>query len=139
MQIIGGASRGQMLQLIYSVKNLSQGVTDGQLHTVVSDAEVFGYTAPWRGRVAAIAYALHGPINSGTVTVGFSQNLVEDPDTTLTLTAGATRGFYRVPRWKTKFASGDLIGAQYTTSHDYSGNSTDLLVSVYVIYDIGEI
>lgn len=139
MQITGGASRGQMLQLVYSAKNIAHNMTDQQLHTANTEVEVFGYTAPWRGRVAAIAYALNGAISAGTVTVGFSKNTTEDADTTLTLAAGAMRGFYRVPRWKTKFEAGDLIGAQYTTSGDFSGNSTDLLVSVYVVYDIGEI
>jgi len=139
MQITGGASRGQMLGLLFSAKNLAQGVTDQQMHTTVTDVDIFGYTAPWRGRVAAIAYDLHGAISAGSLTIGATFNGTEDTDTTITVPAGSTRSYYRVPRWQTKFEPGTLIGAEYTTTHDFSGNSTDILVTVYVVYDIGEI
>jgi hypothetical protein len=139
MQIIGGASRGQMLQLMFSAKNLSHNVSDQQMHTIAVDAEIFGYTAPWRGRVVAIAYALHGGISAGTLTVGATFDGAEDADTTLTIGAGAERGYYRVPRWRTRFEPGALLGVEYTTSQSFSGNSTDLLVSLYVVYDIGDI
>jgi hypothetical protein len=139
MQITGGASRGQMVTLLFSAKNLSQGATDADMLTTVTDVAIYGYTAPWRGRIAAIAYDLHGAISAGTVSMRATFNNVGDSDTILTATAGATRSYYRVPRWRTKFEPGTLIGVHYTTSGDFSGNSTDILVSLYVVYDIGEI
>ncbi len=139
MHITGGASRGQMVVLLFSVKNLSQGVVNEAMHTTITDVSIHGYTAPWRGRVAAISYDLHGAISAGSVTVGATFDAVEDADTTITIAAGSTRSFYRVPRWRTRFEPGTLLGAEYTTSHDFSGNSTDVLVSVFVVYDIGEI
>jgi hypothetical protein len=128
-----------MVVLLFAAKNLSQGTADQQMLTTVTDVSIYGYTAPWRGRVVAISYDLHGGVAAGSLTIGATFDGVEDSDTTITIGSGATRSFYRVPRWRTRFEPGTLLGAEYTTTHDFSGNSTDVLVSVYVVYDIGEI
>lgn len=137
MVITRDMSKGQLVCLTFGQDALAASQTDVQLPTAMAEASmaVDGYTAPWAGRVVAVAASTSAAATAGTLTVGATFGGTEDADTTLTVTT-ATEAYKLVPRAAAEFSAGTRIGCEITTSGTWDGTSADLVAQVCVVYDV---
>lgn len=137
MVITRDMSKGQLVCLTFGQDALAASQTDVQLPTAMAEASmaVDGYTAPFAGRVVAVAASTSAAATAGTLTVGATIGGTEDADTTLTVTT-ATEAYKLVPRTAAEFSAGARIGCEITTSASWDGTSADLAAQIYVVYDV---
>jgi hypothetical protein len=140
MQIELGASKGQLLALVFGQDALAASQTDVQLNVALGESgqAVTGYAAPWAGEIVAVGYATSAAATAGSLTIGATIGGTEDADSTASVTTG-TSGYTLVPRGKMVFNAGDLIGAEITTSASWDGTTADLSVVVYALVEMGGI
>lgn len=128
-----------VVPLLFSHDNVAASQTDAQLTVlqVASAAEnaVTEYRAPWAGVVIGVSAVLSTAGSAGTLTVGPTVNGTEQADPTLSITTEASKSDTAV-RGAAAFAAGDLIGCEITTDGSWNGTSSDLIVVVYVMYEI---
>lgn len=119
--------------------NLAASQTDVQLLvqevTGAAGLAVDGYAVPWAGRIIGISYDLLPAGTTGSVTIGPTINGTEQSDPTLTVTTG-TNGFDLASREAAPFTAGQRIGAEITTSTTWDGSSSDLAVTVWVLFEV---
>jgi len=99
---------------------------------------VTGYVMPWAGTVVGIDCQLSAAATTGSLTIGPTIGGTEQADPTLSITV-ATEGYDIAPRGLVSVAAGDLLGAEITTSADWDGTVSDLLVHVWVIFEVSGI
>lgn len=128
-----------IVPLLFSQDNVAASQTNVQLSVlqVASAAEnvVDSYRAPWPGVIVAVAASVSTAASAGTMTVGATVNGTEAADPTLTFTDAASYSDTAV-RGAAAFVAGDLIGCEITTDGSWNGTSSDLLVQVYVMYEV---
>jgi hypothetical protein len=91
-----------------------------------------GYTMPFPGEIVAISYQLSAAGSAGTLSIGPTINGTEKADPTLAVTTGVA-GYDRASRGTSRFAAGDVIGAEITTDGSWNGTTSDLAVVVWAI------
>lgn len=131
-----------IVPLLFSQDNVAASQSDVQLPVlqVASAAEnvVDSYRAPWAGVIVAIAASVSAAATAGTLTVGATVGGTEKTDPTLSITTAASASDTAV-RGAATFSAGDLIGCEITTDGSWNGTSSDLLVQVYVMYEVTDI
>lgn len=93
------------------------------------------HVMPFAGTIVAIDYQLSVAATTGTLTIGPTIAGTEQSDPTLSVTTG-TSGRDTALRGLTTVAAGDLLGAEITTSAGWDGTTADLLVTVWVIFEV---
>lgn len=128
-----------IVPLLFSQDNVAASQSNVQLSVlqVASAAEnvVDSYRAPWPGVIVAIAASVSTAATAGTLTVGATVNGTEAGDPTLTFTDAASYSD-TATRGTATFAAGDLIGCEITADDNWNGTTSDLLVQVYVMYEV---
>lgn len=137
MTIIRQTSQGQMTSLLFGQHAVAASQTNVQIPISIGekDGAVDGIVAPFNGYVVAITASTSAAATAGSLTIGATVGGTEDADTTLTVTT-ATDASLIVPRGKARFAAGDRIGCEITTSGTWDATTADLAVIVYVMYDV---
>lgn len=137
MTIIRQTSQGQMIALFFGQHTMAASQTNVQLPIAIGekDGVVDGTVAPFSGQIVAVTASTSAAATAGTLTVGATINGTEDADTTLTVTTGTNVSLV-TPRGKAKFAAGDRIGCEITTSASWDATTDHLCAVVYVLYDL---
>lgn len=132
----GILAKGQLVPLLFLQDNVAASQTDVQLPIVEVAAAAGnacdGYSMPFPGCIVGISYQLSAAATAGTLTIGPTVGGTEKTDPTLSITTG-TSGYDRAPRELSRFAAGDLIGAEITTNGAWDGTTADLAVVVWVL------
>lgn len=97
-----------------------------------------GYPMPFAGTIVAISYQLSAAAATGTLTVGPTVGGTEQSDPTLSITTG-TDGYDTALRGLATFSAGDIVGAEVTSSADWDGTASELVVIVWVIFELSGI
>lgn len=131
-------AKGQLVALNFGLVNVGASQTDVQLTAAAVSGNADGYGAPWAGDVVGIGWALSAASTAGVGTVGATVGGTENANTTLTFPADSatTEGYKRIPRGKASFAAGARLGAEITTDGSWLPTTTDLTVTVYVLYSL---
>lgn len=128
-----------IIPLLFSQDNVAASQTNVQIPVlqVASAAEnvVDSYCAPWAGVIVAIAASVSTAATAGTLTVGATVGGTEAADPTLTFTDLASYSDTAV-RGKAVFAAGDLIGCEITSDGSWNATTSDLLVQIYVMFEV---
>lgn len=128
-----------LVPLFFSQDNVAASQTNVQLTAlqVASAAEnvVDSYRAPWAGTIVGISAVLSAAATAGTLTVGATIAGTEGADPTLSITTAASASD-TAARGNHTFAAGDLIGCEITTDGSWDATTSDLLVQVYVMYEV---
>lgn len=128
-----------IVPLLFSQDNVAASQSNVQLSVlqVASAAEnvVDSYRAPWPGVIVAIAASVSTAATAGSMTVGATVGGTEAGDPTLTFTTLASYSD-TASRGAATFVAGDLIGCEITTDGSWDATSSDLLVQVYVMYEV---
>lgn len=133
--ITRGTSRGQLIGLPFGQVNVTASQTDVQLPVAAVSGAVDGYDAMFDGEIVGVAYALSAAGTTGAFTIGPTIDGTEN--TTYAQTVGTTtKGRIRIPRGAMRFTAGQKIGAEITTAAGWDGTTSDLSVTVYVIYQM---
>jgi len=124
----------------YIDQNISASQTNAQL-VLGAAADHDGVLMPLAGYVVGIAIQLNAAATAGSLTVGVSVDGTEDADTTQTITTGqeAYALFPIASGVAPRFAAGQQIGVEVTTSADWDGTTADLAVWVYVVLENFEV
>ena len=128
-------AKGQIVALPFVQDALAASQTDAQL--VVQDGlvAVEGISAPWPGEVVGYSYDLSAAATAGSLTIGPSVEGTERTAQAVTVTTG-TKGYKRIPRGKIPFLAGQQLGVEITTDGSWDGINSDLVVVVYVLYQL---
>ena len=136
MQVIRYIAKGQIVPLLFAQDAVAASQTDAQLSIMETAATgiqlVDGYTMPFDGEIVAVTADLDTAAGAGSLTVGATVGGTEDADTTITITT-AVNGRQVIPRGKTSFVAGDIIGAEITTDGSWDGTASDLAVQIWVL------
>jgi hypothetical protein len=129
-------SKGQLVHLSFQQDDMAASQTDVQLLvTQVTGAAgnvVDGYVMPFSGDIVAISWKTSASATAGVLTIGPTVNGTEDADLTQTVTT-ASSGSGTTVRENIRFAAGDVIGAEITTTSVWDATTADLQVSVWAI------
>lgn len=90
-----------------------------------------GITMPFAGQVVAVVANLSAAATAGTLTVSATVGGTADTDTATAITTETAKSTV-VPRDKTAFVAGDVLGVKITTSGTWDGTTADLTVTVFV-------
>ena len=137
MAITRQASRQQLVPIIFGQHAVAGSQTDVQLPIAIGekDAAVDGTVAPFAGRIVAVAASTSAAATAGSLTVGATINGTEDADTRLTVTTQVDK-YLTIGRGKARFAAGDRIGCEITTTSAWDAITEHLSATVYVLYDM---
>lgn len=86
---------------------------------------------PFAGQVVAVSANLSAAATAGTLTASVTVGGTADADTATAITT-QTEKTTVIPRDKTAFVAGDLIGVKITTTAGWDGTTADLTVTVFV-------
>ena len=135
MQIKGYIAKGQVVPLHFMEAAVAASQTNAQMVLVdvgTSPSLTDGVVMPFAGAVIGISWLKNAAGTAGSLTIGASIDGTEDADTTITISTAAS-GSKKVPRGKAKFVADQAIGAEITTDGSWLPESSDLLVSVWVL------
>lgn len=136
MQITREISKGQLIHLVFMQDDMAASQTDVQLPvaqvTGAGSNVVDGYVMPFAGDIVAISYKTSAAATTGVLTIGPTINGTEASDPTLSVTT-ASSGSDTALRETCRFAAGDIIGAEITTTSVWDATTADLQVSVWAI------
>jgi hypothetical protein len=136
MQIDRTLSRYNVVPLTYLLDPVAASLTDQQMPMVPVDTLASyapdGWTMPFAGYLLAISGRLSAAASAGTLTIGPTINGTEQAALTQTVTTGVAP-YGVVPRESVRFAAGDSIGAEVTTSAAWNGTGSGLAVIVWAI------
>lgn len=90
-----------------------------------------GITMPFAGQIVAVTATLSSAATAGTLTASATVGGTVDADTACAITTETSK-VTAVPRDKTAFAAGDLVGVKITTTAGWDGTTADLTVTVFV-------
>lgn len=137
MTIIRQTSKGQLVGITFGQHTIAASQTDVQIPIAIGekDAAVDGIVAPWSGQIVAVAASTSAAATAGTLTVGATVGGTEDADTRLTITTETNKSIV-VPRGKARFAAGDRIGCEITTSGTWDATTEHLAAVVYLMFDV---
>lgn len=140
MQFERITSAGQLVAYTFMQDNVAASQTNVQLGVAQVDSAagnaVDGYTMPFAGSIVAITADLSAAATAGTLTVGPTIAGTEKTDPTLSITTQTTRSDKAATRDTTRFVAGDVLGAEITSDGSWDGTTADLVVVVYVIFDV---
>lgn len=128
-------SKGQLVGIPFVQDALAASQTDVQLTAQDAAVAVDGITAPWDGEIVGISYDLSAAGSAGSLTVGATIGGTEDADTTQTITT-ATSGGVKIPRGKCPFVAGSILGVEITTDGSWNGTTADLVVTLWVLFQM---
>jgi hypothetical protein len=128
-----------IVPLVFMQDNVAASQSDVQLLVaeVASAASnaVDGYCMPWPGTIVGISAVLSAAGSAGTLTAGATVAGTEGADPTLTITTEAAKADTAF-RGVAPFAAGDVIGAEITTDGSWNGTTSDLAVTVWVMFEV---
>ena len=130
MQIDQVIAKGQLVALPFVQLNAAANQTDAALSVAeVSD----GYVMPCAGEVVGITVRSNAARTAGTLTVDAKISGTAISNTAV-LNATVTNNARTLqPRGSDTFAAGAYIGAQVTTSSDWTPVTADIAVTVWVL------
>lgn len=129
-----------MVRLSFMQDNLAASQTDVALVVAEVNAgagnAVDAAVMPWPGSIVAVAARTSAAATADTLTItptlsGTKQSAPVLSITTLQLARGT------VPVGQTPFVAGELVGVKITTGGTWDGTTADLLVDVYVRFQLG--
>lgn len=129
-----------LVRLSFMQDNLAASQTDAALLVaeVASAAgnAVDAATMPWPGSIVAITARTSAAATADTLTISPTLAGTKQTAPTLSITtlqlASATAPVGQIP-----FAAGGLVGVKITTGGSWDGTTADLLVDVYVRFQLG--
>lgn len=129
----------QLIPLRFAQDGVAASQTDVQLPVThvggTLTGQIAGYTMPWAGTIIGIAADLSAAGSVGTLTVGPTVAGTEKTDPTLSITTETTKSDTAL-RDAAAFDAGAVIGAEITTSANWNGTTSDLLVTVWVLLEV---
>ena len=129
----------QVVGLTFMQDNVAASQTDVQLliAEVASAASnaVDGYCMPWAGCIIGISAVLSAAGSAGTLAVGATVGGTEKADPILSITTEASKADTAI-RGAAAFSAGDVIGAEITTDGSWNGTTSDLGVTVWVVFEV---
>lgn len=128
-------AKGQLVPLTFLSDAVAASQTDAQMTIIEATGAPANdaYLAPFAGEVIAVSVDLVGTAAAaGSLTVGASVGGTEDADTTVSITTAKT-GRKVLTRGQAKFAAGDRLGVQITTTADWDGTGLDLCATLWVL------
>lgn len=136
MQITREISKGQLIHYSFQQDDLAASQTDVQLLvaqvTGAAGNVVDGYTMPFAGDIVAVSWKTSASATAGVLSIGPTVNGTEQTTLTQSVTT-ASSGAGTALRETVRFAAGDVIGAEITTTSLWDATTADLQVSVYAI------
>ena len=130
----------QMATFTYGQDAVAASQTNANLPRVIGESSqaVATSVAPWAGCVVGLGATFSATGTAGEITIGVTKNGTESTATTQTLAAAVTmtEGYATFSRDALQFAAGDNIGAQISTDASWDATSADLVVDVYVLYEV---
>jgi hypothetical protein len=140
MRIDNTIAKGQLVPLKFMQDAVAASQTDTQLTLgdVAASHAVNGYVMPFEGEIVAITWNLSAAPSAGQMTIGPTVGGTEQTEPVVTVTAG-TSGRQTALREKTRFAAGDVIGAEITTDGTWNATTADLVVVVWVLLHLAGI
>lgn len=136
MQIDRIISKGQLVHYSFQQDDVAASQTDVQLLvaqvTGAAGNVVDGYTMPFAGDIVAIGWKTSASATAGVLSIGPTVNGTEQTSLTQSVTT-ASSGSGTALRETVRFAAGDVIGAEITTTSVWDATTADLQVSVYAI------
>lgn len=102
---------------------------------VAGSANGEGIVMPCAGYVIGITGSLSAAGSAGSLTVGVSIDGTEDTDTTQTVTTATEIRAKFDTGDGVRFAAGEQVGVEITTSADWNGTTSDLDVQVWVVLE----
>ena len=140
MQINNVLSRYQLVPLVFAEDAVAASQTDAQLKVMDTGTAQLndGYTMPFAGEIIGISYTLDTAATVGSLTLGPTIGGVECADPTLTVTTG-TGSSDTCRRATNAFAKNAKIGAEMTSSANWNGTTSDLVVIVWVLLKVAGI
>ena len=95
-----------------------------------------GFVAVKAGYIDAIAATLSDSATAGSMTIGATIGGTEKTETTQTVTTGTTAyATFQRDGVAPRFAAGDTLGIEITTSAAWDGTTADLDAQLYVVYE----
>ena len=137
MQIDNVLSKYQLVPLVFAEDAVAAAQNDVQLKIMDTGTAQLNdsYTMPFAGEVIGIGYNLNAAATVGSLTLGPTIDGTECTDPTLTVTTGT--GSSDICRRTTNpFAKDAKIGAEMTSSADWNGTASDLVVVVWVLLKV---
>lgn len=129
-------SKGQLVHLSFQQDDMAASQTDVQLLvTQVTGAGgnvVEGYVMPFAGDIVAISWKTSASATTGVLSIGPTVNGTESTTLTQSVTT-ASAGSGTALRETIRFAAGDVLGAEITTTSVWDATTADLQVSVWAI------
>ncbi len=142
MRIEGTLSKYQLVPLVFMQDNLAASQSDVQLVVaeVASAAGLAneGYVMPFAGEIIAVSAQVSAAGSAGSLTVGPTVAGTEKADPTLSITTETAKSD-KCRRGTNLFVKDSVIGAEITTSADWNGTTSDLVVIVWVILEVSGI
>jgi hypothetical protein len=136
VQVTREISKGQLVHFSFQQDDMAASQTDVQLLvaqvTGAAGNVVDGYTMPFAGDIVAISWKTSAAATAGVLSIGPTVNGTEQADLTQSVTT-ASSGSDTALRETIRFAAGDVIGAEITTTSVWDATTADLQVSVYAI------
>jgi len=134
MQIDRVLSKYQLVPLRFAQVDVADSQTAAPLAVAEAGAAGLantGYTMPFPGWVIGISCDLDAAATAGSLAIVPTIDTVACTDPALTVTTG-TGGSDTCGRITNPFDRGSVIGAAITTSGDWNGTTSDLMVMVWV-------
>lgn len=142
MHITNELSRWQLVPLVFGQSAVAASQSAAALYAQEVHGAVvldnLGYTMPYEGYVVGVSLNLTAPATGGTLTVAPTIDTVVTTDPSLSVTT-AVVGKDMCQRATNHFAANAVIGAKLTTSADWTAETMDLLVQVWVLLKISGI
>lgn len=139
MQVTREIAKGQLVPLSFMQDGVAASQTDIQLLvaevTGAAGLAVEGYVMPWAGDIVALSWKTSASAAAGVLTIGPTINGTEASTLTLSVTT-ASSGSGLALREQIRFAAGDVIGAEITTTSAWDATTADLQVMVWAIVAI---
>lgn len=129
MQITREFSKYQVVPLTFFQANVAASQTAVALKEGTNQNTAI--VMPFAGEVVAVACNLSAAATAGTLTASATVGGTADADTATAITTETAKTSV-IPRGKTSFVAGDLIGVKITSSGTWDGTTADLTVTVFV-------
>ena len=129
MQITREFAKYQVVPVTFFQANVAASQTAVALKEATNQNT--GVVMPFAGQIVAVTCTLSAAATAGTLTASATVGGTVDSDTACAITT-ETGKVTVVPRDKTSFVAGDLVGVKITSSGTWDGTTADLTVTVFV-------
>ena len=142
MQLVDELARWQLVPLVFGQSAVAANQTAQALYAQEVDGPLpldnLGYTIPFEGYVVGVSLNLSAASTGGTLTVAPTIDTTATSDPSLAVTT-AVVGKDFCERYTNYFDANSVIGADLTTTADWTAETMDLLVQVWIVVKIAGI